>query len=183
MVVFYCRQPVDIFFCIETDNTVLCLFQIINHFPRIDTGFQAQKHRSSITGIQNIIALILSIMYSELPVNELGGRMDLKTEITATYGIEKIKANRKILAKPGFNRFSEQFFAFQQYQIHSRNFKIHFSYIKIKTVFFRHTIKTPSEILFMPVKITYFFHPLSTPRCRVEKRDYPERSLDCLFDS
>ena len=175
MIVFFRRPLIHKLLCIELTTCILRLFQCRNHLFRAHSTFQTKIHRSIRFRIEQIVTLILSIIYAECISYILSGRMHLQTQIATTHGIEKIETYGEILSEPGFDRSTQQLTCLTEHQIIGRHLINHTVDIKIQTIFFRHTIKTPSEIRHILIQVTHLFHPLTAPWRRIKERHYTKR--------
>ena len=182
VIVFLCRNLVDILFCVEHQFAFLRLTQIIDHRFFINARFHSQINYGIFFRIYHVVTFILCIVHTETITDKLSGRMHLQTQITSTYRIQKVETDGEVFSKACFHRFTKQLFTFQQNQINRRQFKAHSVHLKIKAVFFGHTVKAPAEIFAFTIQVANFFHPLTTPGSRIEERNYPERCVHrCLY--
>ena len=182
VIVFLCRNLVDILFCVEHQFAFLCLTQIVDHRFFINARFHSQINYGIFFRIYHVVTFILCIVHTETITDKLSGRMHLQTQITSTYRIQKIETDGEVFSKACFHRFAKQLFTFQQNQIDRRKFEAHSVHLKIKAVFFGHTVKAPTKIFAFTIQVANFFHPLTTPGSRIEERNYPERRVHrCLY--
>ena len=61
VVVLLCRNLVGIFVCIEDDLASLGLSQVFDHLVLVDAGLEAYIYMCTFAGVEQIIALILSV--------------------------------------------------------------------------------------------------------------------------
>jgi len=176
MVMLCCRYLVDILFCIKHNLTSLCAAEIVNHRISVNTFLQTEIHHGILAGIKQIIAFILRIMYAEILMGELIGGMYLQTEIASTHSVKEIKAYGKLLSEARLNLLTKQLPALYEDHILGRQLHLHAAYIEKHTVFFRHTVETPSIIGHFAIEIAHIFHPLTAPRSWIKERNNPEWS-------
>jgi hypothetical protein len=182
VIVFLCRNLVDILFCVEHQFAFLCLTQIVDHRFFINARFHSQINYGIFFRIYHVVTFILCIVHTETITDKLSGRMHLQTQITSAHRIQKVETNREVFSKACLHRFTKQLFTFQQNQIDRRKFEAHSVHLKIEAVFFGHTVKAPAEIFAFTIQIANLFHPLTTPGSRIEERNYPERCVHrCLY--
>ena len=164
-------------------SALLCLIKGINHLLRINAFFHTQIDSSIFCGIQHIVTLILCVVHTKFLLYILRQRMYLQTQISPSHRIKKVKADREFIAKTSIYRIAQQTCRISKNKINRRYFKTNVSKTEIKAVFFRNTIKAPGKIRNIAVQVTHLFHPLSAPRSRIKKRNYPKRRTGCFFQS
>ena len=174
---------IHIFLGVEHKTAFLSLTQVVDHRILVDTFFQSQIHHSILSGIQQIVALVLCIVHAEILADKLGGGMHLQTQIATAHGVEKVETNRKILAKTGLYRLTEQWSALQQHQIDRGQLETHAVHLEQQTVLLGHTVETPAEVGFRAVQVAHLFHPLAAPWSWVEERYHAEGRFRGFLDA
>ena len=114
VIVFLCRNLVDILFCVEHQFAFLCLTQIVDHRFFINARFHSQINYGIFFRIYHVVTFILCIVHTETITDKLSGRMHLQTQITSTYRIQKVETDGEVFSKACFHRFTKQLFTFQQ---------------------------------------------------------------------
>ena len=159
VIVFLCRNLVDILFCVEHQFAFLCLTQIVDHRFFINARFHSQINYGIFFRIYHVVTFILCIVHTETITDKLSGRMHLQTQITSAHRIQKVETDGEVFSKACFHRFTKQLFTFQQNQIDRRKFEAHSVHLKIEAVFFGHTVKAPAKIFAFTIQVANFFHP------------------------
>ena len=182
VIVFLCRNLIYVLFCVKHQFTFLCFTQIADHRFFVHSCLHSQINYGIFFRVYHVVTFILRVVHTEAVTDKLSSRMHLQTQITSAHRIQKVETDGEVFSKACFHRFTKQLFTFQQNQINRRQFKAHSVHLKIKAVFFGHTVKAPAEIFAFTIQVANFFHPLTTPGSRIEERNYPERCVHrCLY--
>ncbi len=113
MVVFARRNLIDIFPSVEYDLPSLGRPQVGEHLLRIYSGFEPEVNHGVLIRVHQIVTLILSVRQAETLLDELGGRVNLKTQVTSPDGVQEVEPDREIFSETAFHRSTEQFSASQ----------------------------------------------------------------------
>ena len=175
MIVFFCRNLIYVFLRVKHRLTPLCPTQLLYHLLTVRSVPDTQIDNSVFLRIQQIITFVLCVEHPEILMYKLSCGMYLQAQIPSAHCVQEVETDRKLLPEPCLNRLAQQLLTFQQNQIHRRQFKTNSVHFKIKTVFFRYTIKTPSVIRHVRIQVADRLHPLSAPRSLVKIRNHTER--------
>src|SRR5260370_30076438 len=95
--------------------------------------------------------------------------------------MKKSKTERKLGTEPGIDEISEQLPRVQESEIDSRYLHSSVAESEQEAVLLGHAIKTPRMIRHIVWKVTYFFHPVASPRTGIEVRNDAKRTSTSLF--
>src|ERR1039458_9622031 len=88
MVVLFGRPLVGVLVDWKCGAAGLRSLEVRGHGGGIDPAPQAEVNARSGSGIQQVIALVLRIMHSEMVLDVFGERMHLKRKVAATDGVQ-----------------------------------------------------------------------------------------------
>ena len=71
-------------------------------------AFTPRYTRRIRPGVEQVVALVLRVVHPEVLLDVLGQRMDLERQVAAAHGVEKIEADRELVAEPRVHRLAEQ---------------------------------------------------------------------------
>src|SRR5690606_17198081 len=111
--------------------------------------------------IDNVIALLLCIVQTEVLPGKLNVRVHLETQVASVDGIEKIETDGKILSESCLHRFTEQLSTFGVDQVDRRHLEDLTVDLQQQAVLLRHAVETPAIIRHRTVETTNLLHPLS----------------------
>ena len=183
MVVLAGRPAVDVLFRLEGFARLLCAVEGGNHFRRVGAGLQAEVDGGSFFRIEQVITFVLCVVDAECVADILRGGMDLKAQVSAAHGIEEIETDGKVLSETRLHGAAEQGTSLIENQIVGRYFEQFAIDLQEKAVLFRYAVEAPAVVGLFRVESAHFFHPLSAPWCRVEKRHDTEWSPGGLFEA
>ena len=170
---------VDVAFHIKFAARPLRLIKCGYHFFAVNTGLQAEIHMRIFFGIEQIVALILCIIYAECVAYILCGGVNLQAQIAALHSVEKVESYRKILSKSRFHRCTKQFAGLIIHHIHRRHLKECSVYFKIQTIFLGHAVEAPSVVGHRGIKSAHALHPLSAPWRGIEEGNHTKWLVCC----
>ena len=102
--------------------------------------------------------------------------MDLKGQVLAADGVQKVKADGKLGAEPGIDLFAQQLPGVCQDQVHGRQFENPVAKVQKQGVLLRDAVETPGIIGLAFVEAADFFHPLSAPDAGIKIGNSAERA-------
>ena len=183
MVVLCGGKAVDVFFSVEYDFAALCGAKVAEHLLGALTLAETQVDRRTGLGVKDVVALVLGVGHAELLADKLGRRMDLEAEVAAADGVEKVEADREILAEAGLDRLAEDGAAMLENQVVGRQLEQNAFDFQQEAVFLRHAVEAPAVVRHFGVEPADVLHPLASPRGGVEERNDAERPGRSLFQS
>ena len=107
--------------------------------------------------------------------------MDLKRQIAASHGIQKVKTNGELRAKTAVNPFSQKLMRTIHYQVDSWYFYGYATICKIQAIFLGYSVETPREILLLRIQSEILLHPVTAPYAGIKIRFHSERLCADLF--
>ena len=146
MVVLLGRPLVDILVRGKCGPAVLRLLQVARHGGGIDPFPQAEIDGRPGSGVQQVIALVLRVVHSEMVLDILGERMNLERKIAAAHGVQKVEPDGKLVAEPRMHFLAEQRAGLGEHQVDRGISKRTSPKPEQQAVFFGHAIEAPAII-------------------------------------
>ena len=125
----------------------------------------------------------MCVVDAECVADILRGGMDLKAQVSAAHGIEEIETDGKVLSETRFYGTAKQGVGLVEHQIVGRDFEQFAFDLQEEAVLFRYAVEAPTIVGLFRIESAHFFHPLSAPWCRVEKRHDTEWSPGGLSEA
>ena len=166
---------VDILLSVKRRFTLLRLLQRRDQVGDLYAFLQSQVYAGAFLRVQNVVALVLGISHSELPVNVFCGRVDLQRQVLPSHCIQKVEADRELRAKARVHFFPQQFLRVPEDQVHGRHLQDRSVEVKAYAVLFRHSVEAPRVIGLVRVQSAHLLHPLPAPHSGVKIGNDPER--------